>query len=151
MARMHAKRHGKAGSKRPIWTKTPEWIMYSPEEVETLVVEKGRTGLTTAQVGLILRDSYGIPSVRRITGKSITRIFNDHQLAGDMPEDLLALIRKAMNVRRHLEDTRKDIHNRRALQLLESKIRRLVKYCRRSGKLPADFRYDPSKASLYLR
>ncbi|MHA2231552.1 MAG: 30S ribosomal protein S15 [Candidatus Hodarchaeales archaeon] len=151
MARMHSKRHGKAGSKRPMWTKTPEWILYSPEEVENLVVEQGRTGLTAAQVGLVLRDSYGIPSVRRMTGKSITRILGDHQLAREMPEDLLALIRKAMNVRRHLEGTRKDIHNRRALQLIESKVRRLVKYYRRTGKLAADFRYDPSKAPLYLR
>ena len=63
--------------------------MYSPEEVETLVVEQGRTGLTTAQVGLILRDSYGIPSVRRITGKSITQIFNEHQLAMVYPDQRL--------------------------------------------------------------
>ncbi|MFX0113686.1 MAG: 30S ribosomal protein S15 [Candidatus Hodarchaeota archaeon] len=151
MARMHAKRHGKAGSKRPMWTKTPEWIIYSPAEVEQLVVELGRTGLTAAQVGASLRDSYGVPSVRRITGKSISRIFADNQLTGEFPEDLLALIRKAMNVRRHLEGTRKDIHNKRALHLIESKVRRLVKYYRRTGKLPADFRYDPSKASLYLR
>ena len=148
---MHAKRHGKAGSKRPMWTKTPEWLLYSAEEVEALVVEQGRTGLTTAQVGIMLRDSYGIPSVKRITGKTITRIFAVNQLVSELPEDLLALIRKAMNVREHLEGTRKDLHNRRALQLIESKVRRLVKYYVRSGRIPADFKYDPKKASLYLR
>ncbi len=148
---MHAKRHGKAGSKRPMWTKIPEWIIYSSEEVENLVIEKGRTGLTAAQVGLVLRDSYGIPSVKRLTGKSISSIFAENNLTGELPEDLLALIRKAMNVRRHLEETRKDIHTRRALQLLESKVRRLVKYYRGTGKLPSDFKYDPKKAPIYLR
>ena len=134
-----------------MWTKTPEWLLYSAEEVEALVVEQGRTGLTTAQVGIMLRDSYGIPSVKRITGKTITRIFAVNQLVSELPEDLLALIRKAMNVREHLEGTRKDLHNRRALQLIESKVRRLVKYYVRSGRIPADFKYDPKKASLYLR
>lgn len=66
------------------------------------------------------------------------------------PEDLTALVRKAVNIRRHLEENPKDLHNRRGLMLVESKIRRLVKYYKRKGVFPPNFKYQPDKAGLLL-
>ncbi len=149
---MHARRKGKSGSTRPIWRKIPEWIPYSSEEIENLVVEKAKEGLGSAQIGLILRDAYAIPSVKKINGKSITKIMNENELGSKMPEDFLNLVRRAWNLRKHLESgNKKDKHSRRGLQLLESKIRRLVKYYRKNGVFSSDFKYEPSKATLYLR
>ncbi len=149
---MHARRKGKSGSTRPIWRKTPEWVPYSSEEIENLVIEKAKEGVGSAQIGLILRDGYAIPSVKKITGKSITRIMNENDLGSKMPEDFLNLVRRASNLRNHLESgNKKDKHSRRGLQLIESKIRRLVKYYRKKGILEPDFKYEPSKATLYLR
>lgn len=152
MARMHARRKGKSGSTRPIWRKTPEWVSYSAEEIEKLVVEKASEGLGSAQIGLELRDAYAIPSVKKITGKAVTKIMKDNDLGPQMPEDFLNLVRRASNLRKHLESgNKKDKHSRRGLQLIESKIRRLVKYYRKRGVFEPDFKYEPSKATLYLR
>ncbi|UCG00588.1 MAG: 30S ribosomal protein S15 [Candidatus Heimdallarchaeota archaeon] len=152
MARMHARRKGKSGSTRPIWRKTPEWVPYSSEEIENLVIEKAKEGLGSAQIGLILRDSYAIPSVKKITGKSVTKVMNENDLGPKMPEDFLNLVRRAWNLRKHLESgNKKDKHSRRGLQLIESKIRRLVKYYRKKGIFEPDFKYEPSNATLYLR
>jgi small subunit ribosomal protein S15 len=152
MARMHARRKGKSGSTRPIWRKTPEWIPYSSEEIEKLVIDKAKEGLGSAQIGLILRDAYAIPSVKKITGNSITKIMNENDLGAKMPEDFLNLVRRASNLRKHLESgNKKDKHSRRGLQLMESKIRRLVKYYRKKGIFESEFKYEPSKATLYLR
>jgi small subunit ribosomal protein S15 len=152
MARMHARRKGKSGSTRPIWRKTPEWVPYSSEEIEKLIIEKSKEGLQSPQIGLILRDAYAIPSVKKITGKSITKIMKENDLGPKMPEDFLNLVARASNLRNHLESgNKKDKHSRRGLQLVESKIRRLVKYYRKKGIFEPDFKYDPSKATLYLR
>jgi len=152
MARMHARRKGKSRSKRPIWRKTPDWVPYSAEEIEQLVVEKAGEGMGSAQIGMILRDAYAIPSVKKITGKSITRIMAENDLGPKMPEDFLNLVRKAVNLRKHLEDgNKKDKHSRRGLQLTESKIRRLVKYYRKKNIFEIEFKYEPDKATLYLR
>lgn len=149
---MHARRKGKSGSTRPIWRKTPEWVPYSSEEIEKLVVEKAKEGLRSTQIGLILRDTHAIPSVKKITGKSITKLMKENDLGSQMPEDFLNLVRRAWNLRKHLESgNKKDKHSRRGLQLIESKIRRLVKYYRKKGVFEPDFKYEPDKATLYLR
>lgn len=149
---MHARRKGKSGSTRPIWRKTPDWVPYSSDEIENLVIEKAKEGVGSAQIGLILRDAYAIPSVKKISGNSITKIMNENDIGSKMPEDFLNLVRRAWNLRKHLESgNKKDKHSRRGLQLIESKIRRLVKYYRKKGILEPDFKYEPSKATLYLR
>lgn len=149
---MHARRKGKSGSTRPIWRKTPEWIPYSSDEIEDLVINHAKEGLGSSQIGLILRDAYAIPSAKKICGKSITKIMRENDLGSKMPEDFLNLVRRASSLRNHLESgNKKDKHSRRGLQLIESKIRRLVKYYRKKGIFEPDFKYEPSKATLYLR
>ncbi|WP_297495880.1 30S ribosomal protein S15 [Thermococcus sp.] len=151
MARIHARKRGKSGSKKPPRTAPPTWVEYTAEEVEGLVIKLRKEGYSAAMIGTILRDQYGIPSVKLITGKKITKILEENGLAPQIPEDLMALIRKAVNLRKHLEQHPKDKHSMRGLQLTESKIRRLVKYYRRTGKLPAKWRYDPEQAKLLVR
>lgn len=151
MARIHAHRKGKSGSEKPIWTQTPPWIERTPEDVTKLVVEKAREGLTSAQIGNILRDDYGVPVVKRLTGKSITAIMKENNLAHAYPEDFVNLVGRAYNLRQHLGVHKKDIHGKRGLQLVESKIRRLVKYYKSKKVFPLDFKYDHERAPLYLR
>ncbi len=124
----------------------PSWVKYSPEEVEQLVIELRKKGYTTAMIGTILRDQYGIPSVKAITGKKITKILEEHGLAPEIPEDLMNLMRKAVKLRKHLQKHKKDIHNARALIIIESRIRRLVNYYKSTGKLPKGWNYSPELA-----
>ena len=57
MARIHARRKGKSGSTRPIERKKhPEWSSLNPREVESRVIELAKTGKSTGEIGLILRD-----------------------------------------------------------------------------------------------
>ena len=151
MARLHAKARGKAGSIKPVWTQTPQWIEYTAEEVEQLVVEKAKEGYTSAQIGTILRDQYGIPVVKRLTGKSITKIMREHNLQPQFPEDFVNLVRRAYNLRKHLEIHKNDKHSRRGLLLIESKIRRLVKYYKKKKVFAADFKYNHERAPMYMR
>ncbi|MBC7119946.1 MAG: 30S ribosomal protein S15, partial [Methanobacteriaceae archaeon] len=69
----------------------------------------------------------------------------------EYPEDLINLMKKAVNIREHLKEHPKDLHSRRGLQLVESKIRRLVKYYVRKGVLPEGWKYDPEKAALIVK
>jgi len=45
----------------------------------------------------------GIPQVAEVTGNKILRILKIAGLAPELPEDLYHLIKKAVNIRRHLE------------------------------------------------
>ncbi|MFC2175318.1 30S ribosomal protein S15, partial [archaeon] len=98
-----------------------------------------------------LRDSYGIPSAKDVTGKTITAMLKEQKLAPDYPEDILSLIKKAVFLRKHLEKNPKDIHNKRGLTLIESKIKRLQKYYKKKKVLPKDWYYKPEEAALLVK
>ncbi len=140
---MHKKERGKSHSTRPVSKRPPSWCTYKPEEVEALVVKLAKEGHPPSMIGIILRDQYGIPLVKPITGKSIMQILREHGLARPIPEDLENLIRKANRLVAHLEKHRKDYHNKRALQIIEAKIHKLAKYYKRKGILPPDWEYKP--------
>jgi small subunit ribosomal protein S15 len=129
----------------------PEWIEYSNEEIEELILKLRKEGHSTSMIGIILRDQYGIPNVKLITKEKITKILEKHDQRFEYPEDLMNLIRKAVNIRDHLNENPKDLHTKRGLQIIESKIRRLVKYYTREGQLPEGWRYEPKKAALLVK
>ncbi len=139
MARMHARRKGVSRSNKPLQSTVP--ITVTAEEAEKLVVELRGKGLSTSQIGIVLRDTYGIPDIQLVTKKSMTEVLRDNDVAPTLPEDLYNLITKALNLRDHLEENKKDLHNKRALHLTEAKIRRLVRYYKSSDILPQDWTY----------
>lgn len=150
MARMHSRKKGKAGSKRPVRKTIPSWIRYKPKEVELLIVKLAKEGKTTSEIGMIMRDVYGIPDVRGIVKKKITDILEEKNLKPAIPDDLLRLIKKGILIRKHLEENRKDEGAKRGLTLTESKIRRLAKYYKRTKRLPVDWKYEPAKIRLFI-
>ncbi len=151
MARMHRRRRGRSSSKRPHVEKAPAWISQKPDEVEKLILKLHKDEMSTAEIGIRLRDQYGIPSVRLVTGKSITQILREGGVEMDVPEDLRNLMMKAVRLDGHLKEHHKDIHNRRGLELIEAKIRRLAKYYKREGVLPADWQYSRKAAEIQVR
>jgi len=150
MARMHARRRGKSGSKRVYREKHPEWSALNPKEVENKVIELAKEGYVPSRIGMILRDQYAVPDVKVATGKTITQILERHNLLSELPEDLRSLIVTALSIKKHLEEHKHDIKNKRNLQLTESKIRRLVKYYKRTKRLPENWRYSLSDAKLLV-
>jgi small subunit ribosomal protein S15 len=150
MARMHSRKKGKAGSKRPVDKKIASWVRYKDKEVEMLITKLAKEGNSPSQIGLVLRDTYGIPYVKGLAGKTITKILGEKKLLSKLPEDLLALIKKSIKLRKHIESNHKDESSRRGLLLTESKIKRLIKYYKRTGKLAEDWKYHPDRVRMYL-
>ena len=149
MARMHARRKGKSGSTHPVSRKKhPDWSSLNPREVEAHVIDLGKKGRSTSEIGMILRDQYAIPDIKIATGKKIGKILEKNNIKPDIPEDLKNLISTALNLRNHLETNKKDLKNKRNLQLTESKIRRLVKYYKSKKVLEEDWKYNPKQAKL---
>lgn len=144
MARMHASKRGKSGSTRPLSKIPPPWLKLLPEEVESLVVKYAKEGMPPSMIGVVLRDQHGVPLVKTVTGKTILQILEEHNLKPPIPEDLQNLLEKIRRMRIHLEKNKSDGHNIHRLQLVESKVRRLVKYYKSRGILPLE--YDPLKA-----
>lgn len=134
---MHSHKKGKSGSRRVVYSGAPPWLSLKPEEVEGLVVKLASEGHGPSQIGLILRDSYGVPSIRNITGKKISRILLEKGVRFSRTEDLDRLVAKAERMVTHLTRNRSDRFNVHNLQLVESKIRRLARYySRRKVPLP---------------
>ncbi len=150
MARMHSRKKGKSGSHKPVKKTKPSWLRYNPKEVELLVIKAAKDEKTPSKIGLIMRDSYGIPDVKTITGKRISKILNEKKLLSEIPEDLMALMKKSVIIRKHLEENRQDKTALIGLQLTESKIKRIVSYYKLSQKLPIDWKYDAKSIRLYV-
>lgn len=140
------------------------------------IVKLARKGLTPSQIGVILRDSHGIPQVRFVTGNKILRILKTEGelsdlilifqsltfcgtspwsqliagLAPGIPEDLWFLVKKAVAVRKHLEVNRKDKDSKFRLILIESRIHRLARYYKSKQQIPPTFKYDSATASTLV-
>lgn len=151
MARLHAKRKGKSGSTRPFLKANPEWVAMETPDIEATVVRLHQEGLSAASIGTRLRDAYGVPNVHLATGKSVNQILAAKNLKPALPEDLASLIKRAASLQVHLQDHAKDLSNKRGLQLIESRIRRLSKYYKREGILPADWDYSAKLAELQVK
>jgi small subunit ribosomal protein S15 len=145
---MTKKRRGKSHSIRPVSKRPPVWCKYRPEEVEALVIKLAKEGHPPSKIGIILRDQHGIPLTKPISGKSITKILKDAELAPSIPEDFENLLKKASRLRAHLEKNSEDQHNKRALQIVEAKIYKLMKYYKREGVLPPDWKYEAKAVSF---
>lgn len=145
MARLHSRKKGKSGSTRPPRLEKPVWVELSGEEVESLVIKLARKGFSKSLIGVILRDSHGIPLVKVVTGKKISQILKENEIETPLPEDLSNLVKKALNIRKHMEENHKDLQGKKGLQRTESKIYRLIKYYKKVKELPTDFKYEPEK------
>ena len=107
-------------------------------------------GLPSSRIGLTLRDQYGVPSVKLVLGKNLDRFLKENNALPEIPEDLGNLMRKALHIRKHIKSNVKDVHNKRALQLTENKIRRLVKYYHDSGRMAPEWIYTPETAEILI-
>lgn len=150
MARIHARKKGKSGSTKPFHESMPDWIQIENEEIEKLVVDLHKQGNSTSQIGLVLRDQHGIPSVKLAMGMKVTKILLKNKITMKLPEDLANLMRKALKIHKHLADNGKDLHNKRQLHLTEAKIRRLAKYYKRRTVLPENWKYTREGAKLLV-
>jgi len=150
MARMYSRKKGQSGSKKPLNPKKLSWIRYKPKEIEMIITKLAKQNKSASEIGGILRDSYGVPSVQALINKKITQVLVEKDLTPKLPEDLMALIRRFAVIKKHMENNRKDKTALRGLQLTDSKIKRLVKYFKLTEKLPVDWKLDEQSLKLYV-
>jgi len=134
---------------RPVTKRPPAWCRYTTEEVEAQIMKLSKEGHAPSKIGIILRDQYGVPLAKPIIGKSITQVLEERGVVSSLPEDLENLLRKATRLHVHYEKNKADLHNKRALQMVEAKIYKLSRYYKNKGVLPADWKYAPKAISLF--
>ncbi|CDZ97593.1 40s ribosomal protein s13 [Phaffia rhodozyma] len=150
MGRMHAPGKGIASSALPYKRSAPSWLKSTPEEICENIIKLARKGLSPSQIGVILRDSHGVPQVRFVTGNKILRILKSAGMAPELPEDLYCLIKKAVAVRTHLSQFRKDKDAKFRLILIESRIHRLARYYKSRQVIAPTFKYESATASALV-
>lgn len=126
------------------------WVTITKEEIQTIVEKLAKEGRKEAEIGLILRDQHSVPSIKAITGKTVSQTLKEMGLTPKYPSDLIDLIKKAVGMRKHLALNKKDKLNNKKLVDVESKIKRLVNYYR-GKKLPKNWKYDPETAALLVK
>ena len=151
MARMHSPGRGKSGSTKPMVDKAPEWSNTDAKEVTELILSLAAEGHNPATIGTILRDQHAVPDVRLVVGKRIGQVLAENDVNPKYPEDMMNLMRQAVAIINHLgSGNHKDLHNKRSLEITESKIRRLSNYYIGEGRLPADWRYKRDELRLMV-
>ena len=123
---------------------------YNAKEIEVLIVKLAKQGMSSSQIGLILRDTYGVPSTKTIVGKKIDLILKEKGVKKELPEDLFNIIKKSIQIRKHMAENKQDMTALHGLQIANSKIQKLVKYYKIKKTLPLEWKYDAKSIRLYV-
>ena len=148
MARMHSKGKGTSGSSKPNNDTAPSWSESDKGTVEELILKYANEGHSSAKIGTLLRDMHAVPDVRLVMGERISQTLSRNNLDSTYPEDMMNLMRKALSLIDHLSSNKKDLHNRRQLELCESMLRRLAKYYVGTGRISSTWTYKRDQLRL---
>lgn len=147
MTRIHGNSRGKSQSMKPSTMKS-DWVKLTPEQIGKLVVEMNKEGLNASQIGIKLRDEHAISSIKSVTGKTMKGFMEENGINQEIPEDLEALVKRALSLQNHLKSNKGDRKNVRSLELLEAKVHRLSKYYKKKNIIPKNWKYKSVIAQL---
>jgi small subunit ribosomal protein S13e len=111
MGRIQSKGKGKGISSTvtPFKRRCARWVAHTPRSISELIVTMAKKGMSPSQIGVAIRDKEAIPSIKLLTGQKIVRLLkkNGKNLvtigaAPEIPEDIYCLIKKAVNIRKHM-------------------------------------------------
>jgi small subunit ribosomal protein S15 len=147
---MHSKGKGTSGSSKPNNDTAPSWSESDKGTVEELILKYANEGHSSAKIGTLLRDMHAVPDVRLVMGERISQTLSRNNLDSTYPEDMMNLMRKALSLIDHLSSNKKDLHNRRQLELCESRLRRLAKYYVGTGRISSTWTYKRDQLRLMV-
>lgn len=139
MSRMHTRKRGRSRSHKNKQYDAAKFGFIDQKEVLDAALVLRKESLSLSQIGIKLRDQYGVPGVKYVFGKKLSRLLEENGYKAGFPEDLTNLIERYRNVYKHTRMNPKDHANIRKQELIMSKILRLVKYYRREGKIPQEW------------
>ena len=120
-------------------TKTQEKSKLDKKEINEMIVKLGNEGMSMTKIGQILKDDYGVLSVKTITGEKIKKILTANKITAKIPDDLQDLINTAEGLKKHLAKNKQDKVAERGLLVTNSRITDLKKYYKKEGILPESF------------
>ena len=129
-------------------TMKSDWVKLTSEQIGKLVVEMNKEGLNASQIGIKLRDEHAISSIKSVTGKNMKEFMEENGINQEIPEDLEALVKRALSLQNHLKSNKGDRKNVRSLELLEAKVHRLSKYYKKKNVIPKNWKYKAVIAQL---
>jgi len=94
----------------------------SENDVKKLITDLSSQGLTSEKIGLVLRDKYGIKSLKKDYGFKISSV------TGSNDSELMNLRKKFEALRNHFEKNKHDQSAKRRLITTAARIKRLEKY-----------------------
>ena len=147
---MHSNGKGTSGSSKPNIDVAPSWAESDKNTVEELILKYAQDGHSSAKIGTMLRDMHAVPDVRLVMGERISQTLTRNDITSTYPEDMMNLMRKALSLIDHLVSNKKDLHNRRQLELCESRIRRLARYYQQTGRLSSTWAYKRDQLRLMV-
>ena len=150
MGRMHSNGKGISRSALPYRRTPPSWCKVPASTVVEEIKKFAKKGMTPSKSGVQLRVCMGVQQVNAVTGNKFLRVLKINGMAPEIPEDLYHLIKKAVNMRKHLEKNRKDKDTKFRLILVESRIHRLSRYYKSKRALQPNWKYESSTASALV-
>ncbi len=115
--------------------KKPEWVKMKPAEVEQIVIDLAKKEETPEKIGLILRDTHGVPKVK-LVGKKIGKILEEAKIKVSGIGERTQL--KIDNVEKHILKNKHDYTALRSLQ----KRRWIVNKSNKNNSITAQWSYN---------
>jgi small subunit ribosomal protein S15 len=100
----------------------PVWLKHTKEQAEELVIELAKKGLTSEKIGLVLKDTYGIPSTR-VFGIKLAQILKEHKLYSNA--DIVNTEKKLDRLKKHLSKHIQDKKSKRAFMTREARLNKI--------------------------
>ena len=103
--------------------KKPAWLKYSKEEVKAIIMKLAGKGLSSEKIGLVLRDQYGIPTVKLFNLK-IKDIMQD-KFEEPTTKNLNNKLQKLIT---HYHKNKQDKNAERSLIISKAKLKKRIDY-----------------------
>jgi ribosomal protein S15P/S13E len=107
-----------------IMVEKAEWAKLKPSEVENLIVENGKKGLSPERIGLVLRDSHGIPKTK-LYGLKIGQVLAKHKITTETLEGRLN--KKIAKLEKHSVKHKHDYTSKRKAVMYAARVRKMQK------------------------
>jgi ribosomal protein S15P/S13E len=102
----------------------PTWIKISEKELVDIIKDLSQK-YAPSQVGMILRDQYGVPTTR-VFGKKLKKYLED--LGIETKEDLVNAEKKVDSLKEHMKNNTGDKRSKHKLQKAQAHLNRTKRY-----------------------
>ena len=111
--------------------KKPTWLKLKEDELKKIISDLAPQGKQPAQIGLILRDQYGVPTTK-LYGKKLKQYLKE--LGIDSNPELENAEKKFQRLKEHLKTNITDRKAKHKLQKAQTRVNILKKYYKKKNK-----------------